>query len=44
MRDNGKIAIGVVLLVLVFAAALEAVTHSDFYKDLQWLNMDNHQH
>ncbi|CAI8199576.1 MAG: Uncharacterised protein [Alphaproteobacteria bacterium] len=32
------------VLVLVVIAALQAVTHSQFYKDLEWLNMDNHQH
>ena len=32
------------VLVLAVIAALQAVTHSDFYAELERLNMDNHQH
>ena len=35
---------GLGLAVLAVIAALQAVTHSDFYAELERLNMDNHQH
>jgi len=44
MLSNRKKLIGLVLLAVSLMAALEAITHSQFYKDLEWLNMDNHQH
>jgi len=44
MRDKRKKVIGVTLLVLALSLAFQAVTHSQFYKDLEWLNVDKHQH
>ncbi|MGB1406690.1 MAG: hypothetical protein ACPHS9_03940 [Parvibaculales bacterium] len=44
MGDKQKKMILAVVLVLAVIAALQAVTHSDFYAELERLNMDNHQH
>jgi hypothetical protein len=32
------------LLAFGLLAAFQAITHSDFYAELERLNMDNHQH
>ena len=48
MRDrfNNRLQKGLALVLLLAALALafELITHSEFYAELERLNMDNHRH
>ncbi|NCF79911.1 MAG: hypothetical protein GWP34_08440 [Alphaproteobacteria bacterium] len=45
-KKNQKLKKIAILFVVLggLAVAYDAITHADFYQDLERLNLDNHQH
>jgi hypothetical protein len=44
MSGKHKKTLIAALLIGALVAAYQGITHSDFYAELERLNMDNHQH
>jgi hypothetical protein len=43
-RKKLKLIAALLAFMAVLALAYEAISHTDFYQELERLNLDNHQH